>query len=47
MKAFDGRGWPEDYHEYVFRDGRLVGDFENMYRHSKDVPWDQGNRAER
>ena len=30
-----------DYHDYVFRDGRLVGDFDNMYRYSKDVPWNQ------
>jgi SAM-dependent methyltransferase len=30
-----------DYHDYVFRDGRLVGEFEAMYRHSTTVPWHQ------
>jgi len=30
-----------DYHDYVFKDGRLVGDFDGMYRHSADVPWHQ------
>jgi SAM-dependent methyltransferase len=31
----------KDYHDYVFKDGRLVGDFEGMYRHSSDIPWHQ------
>lgn len=35
----------EDYHDYVFRDGKLVGDFDNMYRHAKGVPWDQDQRC--
>lgn len=30
-----------DYHDYVFRDGRLVGEFEDMYRNSKTIPWHQ------
>jgi len=30
-----------DYHEYVFRDGKLVGKFDDMYRYSKEVPWHQ------
>lgn len=30
-----------DYHDYVFRDGKLVGEFEAMYRHSEGVPWHQ------
>lgn len=33
--------FPEDYHDYVFRDGKLVGDFDNMYRYSKEIPWHQ------
>jgi SAM-dependent methyltransferase len=32
---------PTDYHDYVFRDGRLIGDFEGMYRFSSTVPWHQ------
>jgi SAM-dependent methyltransferase len=36
----------DDYHDYVFRDGKLVGDFDNMYRNSKLVPWEQDTRAE-
>ncbi len=30
-----------DYHDYVFRDGKLVGEFEEMYRNSEIVPWHQ------
>src|SRR2546428_4667902 len=37
--------FPKDYHEYVFRDGRLVGDFDNMYRYAKEVPWNQDERC--
>ncbi|HVY68394.1 MAG TPA: class I SAM-dependent methyltransferase [Verrucomicrobiae bacterium] len=36
-----------DYHDYVFQNGRLIGAFEEMYRHSKDVPWHQDKDAER
>jgi SAM-dependent methyltransferase len=31
----------KDYHDYVFRNGTLVGDFEGMYRNSDMVPWHQ------
>ena len=34
-----------DYHEYVFRDGKLVGEFEEMYRNSAIVPWHQDEQA--
>jgi SAM-dependent methyltransferase len=34
-------GPSRDYHDYVFRDGVLVGDFEGMYCHSAEVPWHQ------
>ena len=30
-----------DYHDYVFRDGKLVGEFELMYKNSKEIPWHQ------
>lgn len=30
-----------DYHDYVFKDGRFIGDFEGMYLHSSEVPWHQ------
>lgn len=30
-----------DYHDFVFRDGRLVGEFDQMYRKAADVPWHQ------
>jgi len=38
--------WPADYHEYVFKDGKFVGDFDNMYRHAKGIPWEQDTRCE-
>ncbi len=34
-----------DYHDYVFRDGKLVGEFDRMYIHSSEVPWHQDRNA--
>jgi len=34
-----------DYHDYVFRDGKLVGEFEDMYRNSATTPWHQDEQA--
>lgn len=31
----------KDYHEYVFREGKLVGEFDLMYQNSETVPWHQ------
>ena len=31
---------PNDYHDYVIKDGRLVGNFEKMYQECDD-PWNQ------
>ncbi|MCI0537717.1 MAG: class I SAM-dependent methyltransferase [Verrucomicrobiales bacterium] len=31
----------EDYHDFVFKDGELIGEFEQMYRKSREVPWRQ------
>jgi len=36
---------PTDYHNYVFRGGKLVGEFEEMYRNSAIVPWHQDEQA--
>ncbi|MEI6070659.1 MAG: class I SAM-dependent methyltransferase [Verrucomicrobiae bacterium] len=51
LKAASERAMNEinssDYHDFVFRDGKLVGEFEQMYRKSKDVPWHQDREAER
>ena len=33
------------YQDYVIKDGRLVGDFEAMYRHASNVPWHQDRTA--
>jgi hypothetical protein len=30
-----------DYHDYVFSNGKLVGEFDEMYRNSACVPWHQ------
>jgi len=37
MPEIDSR----DYHDFVIRDGRLIGEFEQMYRKSADIPWHQ------
>lgn len=44
-RAQKRRRHPEDYHDYVFRDGKLVGDFEGMYRYATGVPWEQDTRC--
>lgn len=33
-----------DYHDYVIRDGKLIGEFEAMYRNSVDIPWHQNQQ---
>ena len=38
-------GHSKDYHDYVIRDGRLIGEFEAMYRHAEGVPWHQDEQA--
>lgn len=35
----------KDYHDYVFRDGKLIGDFESMYKNSSIIPWRQDETA--
>lgn len=30
-----------DYHDYVFKNGRLVGKFDDMYKYATSVPWRQ------
>lgn len=34
-----------DYHDYVFKDGKRVHKFDEMYRYSRDVPWHQDQTA--
>lgn len=43
-QLFQG-GFPDDYHDYVFKDGKLIGAFDEMYQHSKGIPWDQDKRC--
>jgi hypothetical protein len=31
----------DDYHDFVIKEGRLIGEFEQMYRKSRSVPWHQ------
>lgn len=31
----------EDYHDYVIKNGRLIGEFDQMYCKSKNIPWHQ------
>ncbi len=35
----------ERYQDYVIRDGRYVGRFEEMYRNSREIPWHQDETA--
>ena len=36
-----------DYHDFVFQEGKLVGEFEQMYRKSAQVPWHQDRDPDR
>jgi len=35
-----------DYHDYVIKDGRLVGEFDQMYKNATDVPWHQDSQKD-
>ena len=43
--ALNKANYPKDYHDYVFKNGKLLGKFEQMYRYSKDIPWHQDKTA--
>jgi len=34
-----------DYHDYVFKKGKFIGRFEEMYRYSSEIPWHQNKTA--
>jgi 2-polyprenyl-3-methyl-5-hydroxy-6-metoxy-1,4-benzoquinol methylase len=34
-----------DYHDYVLKNGKLIGDFEGMYKFSSELPWHQDTTA--
>lgn len=36
----------DDYHDYVFSEGKFVGKFEDMYKNSRVIPWHQDQTAE-
>lgn len=33
-----------DYHDYVIKEGKLIGEFEQMYQKSDGVPWHQNEQ---
>lgn len=35
-----------DYHDFVIKDGKLIGEFEQMYQKTSNVPWHQDLQAE-
>jgi SAM-dependent methyltransferase len=37
----------DDYHDYIFRNGKLIGEMEQMYQKSRDIPWHQDKDVER
>ena len=36
----------DDYRDYVIKDGRLIGEFEQMYKNSRDIPWHQDTQTD-
>ena len=37
----------DDYHDFVFRDGKLIGEFDQMYQKSRETPWHQDSDVKR
>lgn len=37
----------KDYHDFVFKDGKFVGEFEQMYQKSENIPWYQDRDPDR
>ncbi len=35
----------EDYHDYVFQNGELLGEFDQMYQKAMAIPWHQDEAA--
>jgi 2-polyprenyl-3-methyl-5-hydroxy-6-metoxy-1,4-benzoquinol methylase len=35
----------EDYHDFVFKGNKLIGEFEQMYAKSTEIPWHQDKQA--
>ena len=35
----------KDYHDYVIKNGKFVGKFEEMYQNASDIPWHQDETA--
>jgi SAM-dependent methyltransferase len=38
--------YSKDYHDYVFNDGKLIAEFDDMYEHSGDIPWHQDKQID-
>src|SRR3989304_10537934 len=36
----------DDYHDFVIKNGQLIGEFEQMYGKAKDVPWHQDKQED-
>lgn len=36
-----------DYHDFVIKNGKLIGEFEQMYKKSDNVPWHQDGQEDR
>lgn len=41
MPADEQQPFSRNYRDYVIQDGKFVGRFDDMYRHSSEVPWHQ------
>lgn len=37
----------DDYHDFFIRDGKLIGEFEQMYRKSRHAPWHQDEACDK
>lgn len=36
----------DDYHDFVIKSGKLIGEFDQMYQKSKEIPWHQDKQVD-
>lgn len=46
IPSMDGCKPTSDYQDYIFKDGKLLGKFDEMYRASSAVPWHQDKASQ-
>ena len=43
--TYSSNEFSSDYHDYVFKNKQLLGEFDDMYKYSSSIPWHQDKTA--